>query len=99
MDGSVVDLFTDGEPVTYVKPEWISRSFKNHRWANFILYIDYYDRIQKRYGRWLCEDWNARHPEEKQIESLKVIYMREETLPDYKTSPVVREVIFNYRCE
>jgi hypothetical protein len=89
------DLLSPGRKLSYKKPDAITDMFKNDRWRkyteNLILsgnafmrgyFTNYYRRI-----------WNEAHPE-KRIKSLELVYMSEFTLPDYKSQPPKREVLW-----
>lgn len=89
------NLLEPGKELTFQKPLSIVSMFKNDRWRkyseNFIFpenefmrgyFCNYYSRI-----------WNEKHPEN-QISSLKVIYMEEMTLPDYKYSLPQKRVLW-----
>lgn len=79
----------------YRKPTSVVSMFKNDRWRkyseNFIFesnenfrgyFCNYYKRI-----------WNEKHPE-KQIKILRIVYMEEFTLPDYKYSVPKKKVLW-----
>lgn len=92
------DLLKPGEKLSYQKPVSIVNMFKNDRWRkyseNFIFpenefmrgyFCSYYSNL-----------WNKRYPQN-QIISLRIVYMEEMTLPDYKYSHPQKKIL--WRCD
>lgn len=97
-DGSIVDLWTHGEPVTWSKPDDVAAHYRDQRWRKYLLNIwqrGYADH-RSWFAKYLARDWNQSHGENKQILRLVMYYMREDTLPDYKTEPVKRVRLWWY---
>jgi hypothetical protein len=42
---------------------------------------------------YMLHHWNEKHPEAEQIKTLKIYYMKEISLPDYKISTPLKEVL------
>ena len=80
-DGSEVDLFRGGAPVTREKPERVFADYPTHRWLTFNL------GLRQRQGHamivpyleWLRRRWDAEHPRDERVVSLEMIYMQEDT--------------------
>ncbi|KAA3440224.1 HTTM domain-containing protein [Rufibacter hautae] len=92
-----VDLNQQGKEPDTVKPASVMSLFKNDRWRK---YSENYLFVPNEYMRpyycfYLMRRWNESHPKPEQINELNVIYMKEFTLPDYKTAPIKREVLCN----
>lgn len=92
--GQVLDLNRQGRPVNYAKPKAIVKLFKNDRWRK---YSENYLFVSNSWMRpYYCNYWlriwhqNPAHPP---LTSLKVVYMKEVSLPNYQVSPATREVL------
>ncbi|MBC6613303.1 HTTM domain-containing protein [Hymenobacter sp. BT507] len=92
--GRKIDLNRGGAPLTYTKPASVVSLFPNDRWRkyseNYLFVSNAF--MRPYYCNYLLRIWgeNARHPRLKQLE---VIYMKEVTLPNYKTTKPTREVL------
>lgn len=100
-DGTEVDVFRNSEPVQWEKPATVSSLYPNERWQKYmenlwqasnsghrIFVADYWRR-----------QWNSTHEANRQVKSLKIYYMLENTPPEGQT-PKVRRVLmatFNYQ--
>ncbi|WP_192822374.1 HTTM domain-containing protein [Rufibacter sp. LB8] len=90
-----VDLNQQGKEPDTVKPASVMGLFKNDRWRkyseNYLFSPNAY--MRPYYCFYLLRRWNEAHPKQEQIQELSVIYMKEFTLPNYKTAPLQREVL------
>ena len=90
---SAIDLNRSGKQIDYKKPENILALYPDDRWRKFGELWQYQsDKVKKEFCRYLRNKWNREHPN-KRIATLKIIYMQETTLPDYKKceiKPVVQ---------
>jgi hypothetical protein len=97
-DGRKLDLNRRGAPVTYAKPASVVALFKNDRWRKYSENYLFVDNAWMRpyYCNYLLRIWHEdrRHP---RLTHLSVVYMKEESLPDYKLSKPVRQVLCD--CE
>lgn len=99
-NGEEVDLFHGGKEVTYDKPDYVSSTYNNERWRKYMMNIWAAANSKYRlyYGQYLCRDWNSRHSGDQVLETFEVIYMREDTLPDYEISTPEKVVIWRHDC-
>lgn len=76
-----------GRP-SFEKPELGSQVWSNQRWRKYIMNIWMASNSGHRlyYARWLCRQWNERHPSDL-LEEFQIYYMREDTLPDRIATP------------
>ena len=98
--GDEVDLFRDGAPVTYEKPALVSRTYKDQRWQKYMmnLWKTSYKDYRLPYGKYLCREWNNDHTGDETLQTFKIIFMRENTLPDYQTSTPTPVTTWEHRC-
>lgn len=89
-----IDIYKGGITSSAKKPENILKYIKDDRWRkyeeNYIMIDNTY--IRSYYCRYLISNWNRKYADNT-IDSLHIIYMKERTLPDYKTSVATREVL------
>jgi hypothetical protein len=63
--------------------------YPTDRWRKFAenYQRNTYNFMRPAYCHYLLRKWNAAHPDNK-ITGLNIIFLQEETLPDYKTKPL-----------
>ena len=81
-----IDVKT-GKDVSYVKPASASAIYSNQRWQKYMmnLYIPDHKGHLQLYAGYLCRSWNRRHYGSESLDTLTIIYMKETTLPDYRS--------------
>ncbi|HXV28005.1 MAG TPA: HTTM domain-containing protein, partial [bacterium] len=99
-NGKEIDLFKGGAPLSWEKPAVVRTTYKNERWRKYMMNLWYGSNADYRlyYGRYLCRDWNSRHQGDEQLDSFKIYFMREDTLPDKKTAPPVPVMLWKHWC-
>ena len=89
---SLIDLNRKGAVVNYKKPDNILALYENDRWRKFgEIWPRETDKVKKEFCRYLKNKWNNEYPD-KRISSLRIVYMREETKPNYFPSKAERTV-------
>lgn len=101
-DGTEVDVLTgkDGE-VSWSKPDKLSATFVTQRWRKFFrqFYSSKKEAIRLNYARAVCRRWNRTEKENsKKLESFEVYYMLEKTLPNFKTAPIKKKMLWRHYC-
>jgi len=92
--GEQLDLNRQGRPITYAKPPNIVKLFKNDRWRKYsenYLFVDN-SWMRAYYCNYWLKIWHQ-NPENPSLTNLKVVYMKEISLPNYQVSPATREVL------
>ncbi|MBA3722983.1 MAG: HTTM domain-containing protein [Parachlamydiaceae bacterium] len=77
-DGTEVDLFKNGLPITWKKPGLISSTYKNDRWKSYMLCLLMNENnafLLESYAWYLGREWNKSHSIEKHLQSLDIIFM------------------------
>lgn len=88
----LIDLNRDGNAIDYKKPNNIIGLYQDDRWRKFGELWQYQsDKVKKEFCRYLKNKWNSEHPE-RRISTLKIIYMLEVSLPDYKSNTPERTI-------
>jgi predicted DCC family thiol-disulfide oxidoreductase YuxK len=98
-DGREVDIFRDGQPLDWEKPEWVVDDYPSQRWRKYHmnLVLDRFDPLRRPYAQYRCWDWNRRHPYDEQIDGLDVYFMLEWTRPNYETGPVEKVLLYSHQ--
>lgn len=83
------DLIRDADYVSFEKPERVVKIHSSDRWRKLTenMQTDRMDFLKPLFCKYILKRWNRKHPDKKMM-TLKLYYMRKESLPDYKTTPV-----------
>jgi hypothetical protein len=89
LDGSEVDLFRQGAPVDWSKPDAISNMYVNNRWRKYHLNLALKDYRGYRlyYGKYLTRQWNARHRGDDRVSSFEIVFMQIRTNASPEAEP------------
>ena len=98
IDGRRLDLNRLGAPVNYRKPASVVALFKNDRWRKYSENYLFVSNAWMRpyYCNYLLRIWHE-NPAHAPLRHLAIVYMKEVSLPDYRVSQPVREVLCD--CE
>jgi hypothetical protein len=105
-DGQKVDLMPitrddyGVHPVSYEKPQDVPATYKNEHWRKYLENIYNQDFADERlyFGQYICRQWNAHHVGADSLETFRIIYMREMTLPNYQQSKPEKIDLWNHTC-
>jgi hypothetical protein len=105
-DGDTVNLMSitrddySMHRVSYDKPQDVLATYKNEHWRKYLENIYNQDHAGQRlyFGQYICREWNARHAGAETLETFRIIYMREITLPDYQQSKPERVGLWDHTC-
>jgi hypothetical protein len=105
-DGQKVDLMPitrddySMHPISYEKPQDIPATYKNEHWRKYLENIYNQDHADQRlyFGQYICRQWNAHHTGADTLETFRIIYMLELTLPDYRQSKPEKVDLWNHKC-
>ena len=101
----------DVREVSYEKPENIAGSVENEKWHKYLEYVTMTEFVnteelradqkkhREHFSRYLCRAWNERHSGDKHLESLRITYVRETTLPDYQRPETERLLLQKHSCQ
>jgi len=75
--GAEIDVWNDGQPVSFDPPPLPSASYKRQRWRKFGDNISSEDHRELRsyFVRWLCRAWNEEHSGLEQVQSITLYYL------------------------
>lgn len=93
-----VNILGEGRDVCYEKPASVTGLFKNDRWRKYTenMILTYNTFMRGYFCNYYKRIWNENSMDNK-IKALRIVYMSEFTLPDYKYSTPKREVL--WECE
>ncbi len=99
-DGTEVDLFRDGKPVSWEKPKLVSELYPTMYWLKYMEQLVSRKNPQYRpyYAQYLCRSWNSQHQGLKQLDNLEINYMLEKTLPDYQNPKIEKLFLLKHQC-
>jgi len=99
-DGRRLDLFQDGAPVTWEKPEDVAGTYKTQRWRKYMmnLWLADNERYRLPFGQYLCRKWNSKGRGPFELTSFEIIYMLEMTNLDSTEEAAEKRVIWTHWC-
>jgi len=101
VDGTAVDVFhPEREGVSYDKPKYVAREFKNIRWHKYMerIWSAEFSAHRLWYGRYLCRQWNTTHEGGKKLKTFKMVYMLENSIAFNHHPAVEQRVIGHIEC-
>ena len=100
-DGTEVNVLRPAASgLSYNKPARVAAEIGNSRWQSYQarLYLRTGKDYRLHYGRYLCRQWNRGALPGHHLESLKLVYMLEETRMDGSIAPVEQVVLWHHDC-
>ncbi len=99
-NGTMVDLFRDGKPVSWEKPKRVALMYPTERDRKYMMNLWLASNKEYRlyYGKYLCRDWNSKHQGDEQLESFKINFMLEKTRPNRLPPKVEKKEIWKHWC-
>lgn len=75
--GAEVDVWNDGQSVSFDPPHLPSASYRRQRWRKLAdnIATQNHEGVTRYFLRWLCREWNEDHAELEQIESITLYHM------------------------
>ena len=96
-----VDLFRNGQLVSFDKPKSVSLTYRDQRWQKYMMNLWKRDFVKYRlyYGKYLCREWNHGHPPGQKLKNFVIIYMREDTpAPGLPVAMPKMEILWRHKC-
>lgn len=89
---SIWDIYNNKPGLDLTKPKDIDKMYPTDRWRKFAENYEKNDFnfMRPYYCKYLIKEWNKKHPDNR-IEGLNIIFLAEESLPDYKTKPIKQQ--------
>jgi hypothetical protein len=92
--------FSVQEGVSWEKPRRVADTFKDLHWRKYMVNLlpSENEELRRYFGRYVCREWDARHDQGEEVQSLQLHYMMEPTLPNYQAAEPSRKLLWNHRC-
>jgi predicted DCC family thiol-disulfide oxidoreductase YuxK len=101
-DGSEVDLFRQGQPISWDKPTDTDRNrqYKTMQWRQYFINLDRAigRSVYSEFSAYLCRDWNSRHDDSRRVKSLDIYILRERTVPPGEVQTVEKQLLWKQDC-
>lgn len=99
-NGDTLDLFLDGAPINWSRPERTASNFRNTRWSKYLRTIrkGKYLGARKYYLRWLWKNWDDRNPAERRLKRFTMYFMLENNLLNWETEPPRKVTLWHQEC-
>ncbi len=96
-DGRQVNLLRDGQPVRWDEPADLPATFRDPIWQKYLLNLWSASNAAHRayFAAYLVRRWNDTHDAKERIQSLQLIYMRQNTLPNFRKDKVQRITVWS----
>jgi hypothetical protein len=95
-NNQLIDIKHPSQAISFSKPEHLIAEFESDRWRKYSENYAFKNNNYMRpfYCNYLLKKWNLENPENK-ISELTIYFMKEISLPDYKTKPIEKNVVCN----
>lgn len=91
-----IDIKHNVDSVSFKKPKYGVNEFESDRWRKFQENYTFNNNNYMRpfYCKYLMNKWNKEHPDN-YISDLTIFFMKETSLPNYQTKPIVKTAVCN----
>src|SRR6266853_1133861 len=100
-DGREIDLMhPERSAVSYDKPRRMTDEWPDIRWHKYLerIWSAEYSSNRLYYGRFLCRSWNGKHPANQRLDTFRIIYMLEMSVPEGQTPSVEQRMLWEHEC-
>ena len=103
VDGRVVDLWRQGRPVSWDKPQDLYKMYPNEFWQKYMTNLAraHRDPLYRNYfAKFLCRQWNKSHDAASdKLLSFEIYYIIEQNLPNYQVAAPRKANLWAYQCK
>jgi hypothetical protein len=91
-------LLRGGAPLSWEKPNDLTTLYGDNRWRNFHTNMAWtsYGHFRMNYAQYLRQQWNDSHPEGERLKTIRIYYMVQEVLPDFKAPETVKILLWDH---
>jgi hypothetical protein len=95
-NNQLIDIKHPSQAISFSKPVPLIAEFESDRWRKYSENYAFKNNNYMRpfYCNYLLKKWNLENPENK-ISELTIYFMKEISLPDYKSKPIEKNVVCN----
>lgn len=96
-DGRRIDLFREGNTVSFEVPENPAQEYPHHRWRKFFTNLrkEKNQKYRKPYTDYLCKSWNKGKRKSKKIQLVEIYYMKRRTLMKDNEKSVPEKILLH----
>lgn len=100
-NGTTIDPYHGGRPVSFEKPANLAFDYQDQRWQKYFMNLtgEDFKMFRGAYADYLCRVWNE--PQKNpalRMTGITIYFMRERTIPTGGTEPVVKHVLWSGPC-
>lgn len=98
-DGTQVNLMRPGVPLSFTKPANLSATFPDPMWQKYLLNLWSNSNAVHRpyYTAYLVRTWNNSHAPAQRVQSMELVYMQQNNLPDLRKDKVKKVVVWQQK--
>jgi hypothetical protein len=97
-DGTEIDVFRNGAPVSWEKPKWVPDLYPNERWRKYLENLWTNENYRLYYAQYLCRNWNSQNKGNQKLDTFEIFYMLERTLPNYQPPKLEKISLWKHYC-
>ncbi len=98
-DGTELDPFRAGKPVSWEKPKNEWATYRNIRWERALWRMGKpNDQTLVCFSEYLCRDWNGKNRGGKSLQEIGVYFMKEDTLLEGESAQPEKTLLLQHRC-
>lgn len=96
-NGQKVDLISGGQPVVWMEPPNLSRTFRDSQWQKYILNLWSAEYAPHRgyYISYMVNQWNQNHAPDQKVMSAQLIYQQQNNRDDFSKDKIKTVVLWN----
>lgn len=98
--GKLVDVWNGGAP-TYAKPADVAATYRDAKWQKYLtnLWPTMNSPHRPYFALYLCREWNERHHDQEELQSITINYMLETTPPPGEPQPTPKKIeLWRQKC-
>lgn len=101
-DGREVNVLEEGSPISWEKPTLKQREhlYQTIQWRVYFINLNRAigSHLYPHFAKYLCDNWNRKHQENQQLESLSIYFVDEYTVPPDQTQKTNKKLIWQQSC-
>ncbi len=98
-DGTELDPFRAGKPVSWGKPKNEWATYRNIRWERALWRMGRQnEQALVCFADYLCRDWNGKNRGGKSLQEIGIYFMKEDTLPEGEAAQPEKTLLLQHRC-
>ena len=98
--GEVVDILRNGARLSWERPDSVPDLFPSYRWWKYFFTLSNQSDVRSwdQYVSYVCRAWGRSSHRSQTLESVRVVYLAEEILPNSQSGPLQRYLVKEHAC-